>query len=163
MKQFQAIAAMAENRVIGQRGAMPWHLPEDFRWFKQTTTGHVIVMGRKTFESIGRPLPNRTTLVLSRSGFTHPGVQTVADLGQIDPAADPREFFICGGADVYRQALPLCSDLYLTHVKRTVDGDAWFPPFEHLFEVEALVLDRPEFRVVHYRRRDAAPDGPLIG
>ncbi len=72
----KAIAAMAENRVIGNGNKIPWHLPEDFKWFKQMTTGNVIVMGRKTFESIGRPLPNRETIVLSRSNFAHPGVRT---------------------------------------------------------------------------------------
>jgi len=159
MKHFKAIAAMAENRVIGQGNRIPWHLPEDFRWFKQTTTGQVIVMGRKTFESIGRPLPDRTTLVLSRSCFSHPGVRTVSDLGQIDVAGDPREFFICGGAEIYRQALPLCSDLYLTRVKRVVEGDTFFPPFEHLFEHVEDVLDRPEFSVLHYRNPSLVESG----
>jgi dihydrofolate reductase len=153
MKHFKAIAAMAENRVIGQGNRIPWHLPEDFRWFKQTTTGHVIVMGRKTFESIGRPLPNRTTVVLTRSDFAYPGVQTVTDLGQIDRAGDPREFFICGGAQVYVLALPLCSDLYLTRVRRRADGDTFFPPFEHLFEFVEILLDQPEFNIAHFRNR----------
>src|SRR5256884_2246730 len=116
MNHFKAIAAMSENRVIGRGNQIPWHLPEDFEWFKKTTTGNVIVMGRKTFESIGRPLPNRTTIVLSRSGFSYPGVRTVKSLDEITPSAEPGEVFICGGADVYRQALPLCSELYLTLV-----------------------------------------------
>src|SRR5438876_5577644 len=84
LKHFKAIAAMSENRVIGQGSKIPWHLPEDFKWFKQMTTGQVVVMGRKTFESIGRPLPNRETVILSRSSFQHPGVRTVATLGEID-------------------------------------------------------------------------------
>lgn len=152
MKHFKAIAAMSENRVIGRGNQMPWHLPEDFRWFKRMTTGHIIVMGRKTFESIGKPLPNRETIVLSRAGFSHPGVRTVADLNEINLAGESREVFICGGAQVYAQALPLCSDLYLTLVKRRVDGDAFFPPFEDRFEWVEDVLDRPEFRIVHYRQ-----------
>ena len=73
---------MSLNRVIGAGNRIPWHLPEDFKWFKQMTTGQVIVMGRKTFESIGKPLPNRTTLILSRSSFHYPGVQTISDLSQ---------------------------------------------------------------------------------
>ncbi|HAV62180.1 MAG TPA: dihydrofolate reductase, partial [Verrucomicrobiales bacterium] len=73
MTAFTAIAAMSENRVIGHGNRIPWHLPEDFRFFKSTTMGHVLVMGRKTFESIGRPLPGRETIVLSRTGFSHPG------------------------------------------------------------------------------------------
>lgn len=152
-KQFKAIAAMSENRVIGNGPAIPWHLPEDFKFFKATTTGHVIVMGRTTFESIGRPLPNRETIVVSRSGFAFPGVRTVTSLDEIDVEADAREVFICGGAQIYELALPRCSDLFLTHVKREVEGDVLFPPFEHLFESVSELRDTPEFRIVHYRRR----------
>lgn len=144
---------MAENRVIGAGNRIPWHLPEDFKWFKRMTTGHVIVMGRKTFESIGKPLPNRTTLVLSRSAAPIEGVRVIGSLSELDHLGDAQEIFICGGAQVYAEALPLCSDLYLTHVKRTVEGDTFFPPFEHLFEPVNLVTDNPEFRIVHYRRR----------
>src|ERR1700677_3084514 len=100
MKHFKDIAAMSENRVIGNGNTIPWHLPEDFKWFKKMTTGQVVVMGRKTFESIGRPLPNRTTLILSRASFSHPGARTIADLSQVDwsePDLAGREVFICGG------------------------------------------------------------------
>jgi len=126
---------MSLNRVIGAGNKIPWHLPEDFKWFKQKTTGHVIVMGRKTFESIGRPLPNRETIVLARSQFSHPGVNV----------------FICGGAQVYAQALPLCSDLFLTLVKREVEGDAFFPPFEDRFRLIEEINDCPQFKILHYR------------
>src|SRR5712672_2341277 len=151
-KPFKAIAAMSLNRVIGRGDKIPWHLPEDFKWFKKMTTGQVIVMGRKTFESIGKPLPNRETIVLSRTEFRYPGVQTISDLNQIDPASDPRAFFICGGAQVYERALPLCSDLYLTLVKRVVEGDAFFPMFEHQFVAADQILDCPDFQIRHYRR-----------
>ena len=153
MKRFKAIAAMSLNRVIGAGGKIPWHLPEDFKWFKQMTTGHVIVMGRKTFESIGHPLPNRETMVLSRSQFSHPGVHTVRGLEELSVLAGDRQVFICGGAQVYQQALPLCSDLYLTLVKRHVDGDAFFPPFEGQFELVEEILDQPDFNILHYRNR----------
>jgi dihydrofolate reductase len=147
---------MSLNRVIGAGNRIPWHLPEDFKWFKQMTTGHVIVMGRRTFESIGKPLPNRLTIVLTRSASTIPGVRTVSALSQIDPT-DPalagREIFICGGAQLYQQALPLCSDLYLTLVQRVVEGDTVFPPFEDQFELAEEVLDSPGFKILHYRRR----------
>lgn len=151
-KDFTAIAALAENRVIGNGDRIPWHLPEDFKFFKTTTMGHVLVMGRKTFESIGRPLPGRETIVLSRSGFAHPGVRTVARIDELGSPVDGRRVFICGGAEIYRQTLPLCSDLYLTHVKQTVAGDAWFPQFEDLFEPVETLQDNPDFRIVHYRR-----------
>lgn len=153
MKHFKAIAAMSLNRVIGAGNKIPWHLPDDFKWFKQLTTGNVIVMGRKTFESIGKPLPNRETIILSRSQFSVPGVRTVSDLSQIDLAHEAREVFICGGGQVYAQALPLCSDLYLTLVKREVDGDAFFPAFEERFELAEEMRDTPEFKILHYRQR----------
>lgn len=142
---------MSLNRVIGQGNRIPWHLPEDFKWFKRMTTGNVVVMGRKTFESIGKPLPNRTTLVLSRSGFSYPGVQTIRDLVELNPEKESRDIFICGGAQIYARALPLCSDLYLTLVKRTVEGDAFFPPFEDQFRIVEQVMDTPEFSITHYR------------
>src|SRR5437899_11373896 len=116
---------MSENRVIGAGGKIPWHLPEDFQWFKRMTTGQVIVMGRKTFESIGRPLPNRTTIVLSRAPTDIAGVKVISSLAALETSAatfEGKEIFICGGAEICRQALPFCSDLYLTVVKREVEG-----------------------------------------
>jgi dihydrofolate reductase len=156
VKPFKAIAAMSLNRVIGAGNRIPWHLPEDFKWFKKMTTGQVIVMGRKTFESIGKPLPNRTTIVLTRSQRPIADVRTISDLSQLDPrdaALAGREIFICGGAQLYQQALPLCSDLYLTLVQRVVEGETLFPPFEDQFELVEEVLDRPDFKILHYRAR----------
>lgn len=144
---------MSLNRVIGSGNKIPWHLPEDFKWFKKMTTGHVIVMGRKTFESIGRPLPNRTTIVLSRSALQIPGIETAPDLCQLDwqsHAQAGRQIFICGGEQIYRQALPMCSDLYLTLVKQTFEGDAFFPPFESMFRLQKELLDTAEFKILHY-------------
>jgi dihydrofolate reductase len=153
---IKANAAMSLNRVIGAGNRIPWHLPEDFRWFKKMTTGQVIVMGRKTFQSIGKPLPNRTTIVLTHSPGSIPGVRTISDLSQLDPsdaALAGREIFICGGAQLYQQALPLCSDLYLTLVQRVVEGDTLLPPFEDQFELAEEVLHHPEFKILHYRAR----------
>jgi dihydrofolate reductase len=205
MKPFTAIAAMSLNRVIGNGNQIPWHLPEDFKWFKATTTGQVIVMGRKTFESIGKPLPNRETIVLSRSAFAHPGVRTMRDLSELlawakspspglsasisvnregtlniehstsnvqgrtpghsvdvgssmlnvecSRGLGQRQVFICGGAQIYEQALPLCSELFLTLVKREVAGDAFFPKFEDQFELAEEIRDTPEFKILRYCRR----------
>ena len=153
VKPFKAIAAMSLNRVIGAGNKIPWHLPEDFNWFKQLTTGNVIVMGRKTFESIGRPLPNRETIVLSRSPVSHPGVRTVCDLEELQSLAGERQVFVCGGAQIYAQVLPRCSDLYLTLVKREVEGDTFFPPFEDRFELIEELRDTPEFRILRYHNR----------
>jgi dihydrofolate reductase len=153
LKAFKAIAAMSLNRAIGRGNQIPWHLPEDFKWFKRMTTGNVVVMGRKTFESIGRPLPNRETIVVSRSGFSYPGVRTAASLDEIDVANETREIFICGGAQIYAQTLSKCSDLYLTIVQREVEGDAFFPLFENEFELRETVMDTSEFRILHYVRK----------
>jgi dihydrofolate reductase len=154
MKPFKAIAAMSLNRVIGSGNKIPWYLPEDFKWFKKMTTGQVIVMGRKTYESIGNPLPNRTTIVLSRSPMKINGVRVIVDLkglNSLEPELAGREIFICGGAQVYQQALPICSDLYLTLVKRNVEGDTYFPAFEDRFTLKEELLDQPEFQILHYQ------------
>ena len=155
-QRFHAIAAMAENRVIGAGNQIPWHLPDDFKWFKQKTMGHDLVMGRRTFESIGRPLPGRRTFVLSRGSFSHPGVTVVPSLDAL-PEGEGKIRFICGGEEIYRLAMPWCSDLYLTRVKREVDGDRFFPPFEESFEWVADMMDHPEFLIQHYRRMEALP------
>ena len=152
---FKAIAAMSENRVIGANGKIPWHLPEDFKWFKQVTMGHVLVMGRRTFESIGRPLPGRETFILTRSGFTAPGARSVPDVAALEAALedDPRDVFVAGGAEIFRLLLGQCSDLFLTRVKRIVPGDAFFPPFETEFIQVATVIENDEFVVEHYQQR----------
>jgi dihydrofolate reductase len=155
-RHLKAIAAMSLNRAIGLGNGIPWHLPEDFKWFKKMTTGQVIVMGRKTFESIGKALPNRITVVLSRSGTQIPGVRMIPSLEALD-ASNPewtgKNIFICGGAQVYSQALPLCSELYLTVVQREVPGDTFFPPFEHLFELGRIIHENAEFKIIKYVRK----------
>jgi dihydrofolate reductase len=154
VKVFTAIAAMSLNRVIGNGNKIPWHLPEDFKWFKQITMGQVLVMGRKTFESIGKPLPGRETIVLTRGKWSHLGVKTAPSLDQLPLApGDGRIVFIAGGAEIYRQALPLCGELLLTQVKRAVEGDVFFPPFEEQFELVETVRETPEFDILRYRRR----------
>jgi dihydrofolate reductase len=158
LKEFKAIAAMSKNRVIGREGKIPWHLPEDFKWFKKMTMGHVLVMGRKTYESIGQALPGRETVVLTRGGGSFPGARTASSLEDVDVSThDGREIFICGGAEVYAQALPRCSDIYLTIVKKTIEGDAFFPPFEDQFELAEQIADTPEFKILHYQRKEARP------
>jgi len=150
MMALKAIAAMSLNRVIGSGGRIPWHIPDDFKWFKQITMGHMLVMGRKTFESIGRPLPGRETVVLSRSEFSHPGVRTIRDLQEVGFPNESRTLFICGGAQIYEQYLPLCSELYLTLVKRMVEGDTFFPQFEDRFSPAETIRETPEFSIFRY-------------
>ena len=154
MSAFKAIAAMSENRVIGRGREIPWHIPEDFKWFKETTMGHVLVMGRRTFESIGKALPGRETMVLTRGEFSHPDVTVIRSLDEVAPRLEGRDGFIAGGAQIYEQALPRCSELFLTLVKREVEGDVFFPEFENYFKEVAVLRDEAEFRIVHYRNHE---------
>lgn len=145
---------MAENRVIGKANQIPWHLPEDFRWFKSTTMGGTLVMGRKTFQSIGRPLPGRTTVVLTRNSDQVVGVLVAGSLQELAAMDLPQPIFICGGQQVYAAALPGCTELLLTRVKREIeDGDAFLPPFEHLFERAEVIRDSSEFTIERWVRR----------
>ena len=153
MSTFQAIAAMSLNRVIGNGLEIPWHIPEDFKWFKETTMGQVLVMGRRTFDSIGKALPGRETMVLTRGDFSHPDVTIIQSLDEVTPLLKGRTAFIAGGAQVYEQALPLCSDLFLTIVQREVKGDVFFPAFEDNFKEVAVVRAEKEFCIVHYKNR----------
>ncbi len=147
-----AIAAMSRNRVIGADGKIPWHLSEDLKFFKRTTLGHVIVMGRKTYDSLGKPLPGRENWVLSRSAEL-PEVKVFRDVAEIAPPHDGRELFVIGGAQLYEALLPKCAELYLTLVDREVEGDAFFPPFEDLFEEKEVLFEAPEMQVKRYVRR----------
>ncbi len=128
------IAAVARNRVIGAGNALPWRLPEDLKRFKSLTLGHPIIMGRKTWESLGRPLPGRTNIVVSRSAdFAAPGGAVVGSLeASVAMAASTGadEAFVIGGAEIYRQALPLAHRLQLTEIDRDFAGDAHFPAFD---------------------------------
>ena len=152
---MKAIAALSANGVIGRDGGMPWHLPEDFRWFKRATMGGALLMGRKTFESIGRPLPGRLNLVVSRRGpIDAPGVVTLPDLEKFRPEDyAPREIWVAGGAEIFRQMLPRCEELYLSHLSREANGDTFFPEYEADFEYAETVLTFPEFEVKRYRRK----------
>lgn len=151
---FQAIAAMSLNRVIGNKNNIPWHLPEDFKWFKKTTMGHVLVMGRKTFNSIGRPLPGRDTVVLTRNPESIIGIPTFSSIEAFEQADEfqKRKIFICGGAEIYRQTLEKCSDLFLTLVKQKIDGDTFFPDYESLFDTGTILHETEEFDIIHYRQ-----------
>ena len=150
MPIFHAIAAMSENHVIGNAGKIPWHLPEDFRWFKQKTMGSTLVMGRKTFESIGKPLPGRKTIVLSRAGTSYPGVETVKGFDELLQREIPGIVYVAGGAEIYREALPHCQELFLTIVKRTCDGDTYFPAFEHLFSRHQKLQENNDLLILRY-------------
>lgn len=162
------IFAMAENGIIGRGGALPWHLPADLRRFKALTTGHTTVMGRKTFESIGKPLPNRRNVVLTRNRcFFRDGVVVVHELADALRDADgEEEIFIVGGAEVYRQSLPRADRVYQTLVHAEVEGDTSFAEFDHAdWELREDELHEPDdeheypfsFRVYVRRKRGPVP------
>lgn len=128
------IAALANNRVIGKNGGMPWHIPEDLRYFKRVTLGKPIIMGRKTFDSIGRPLPGRDNIVVSRNPkLSVEGARVTHSLQEaLDFATDlpSEEVFVIGGAQLYAAVLPDADKLYLTYVDTDVEGDTFFPAFD---------------------------------
>lgn len=130
--RISIIAAMARNHVIGIENRLPWRLPEDLRHFKALTTGHHILMGRKTYESLGKPLPGRTSVVISRSeGLQLPGCIVVNSIEEAVGACDgDDEIFFIGGAELYRQALNYADRIYLTEIRADFEGDAWFPEFD---------------------------------
>ncbi|MBM3856612.1 MAG: dihydrofolate reductase [Verrucomicrobia bacterium] len=148
---MKAIMAMARNRVIGVKGGMPWHLPEEFRFFKKTTMGHAILMGRKTYESLGKPLPGRRNIVLSRTMEPQEGVEIVKDLEALKKLNIPsKEIFVIGGADVFRLFLPECDELFITQVHRDVEGDTFLPSFEAGFDEGEVLLSNDDFTVRRY-------------
>lgn len=132
MTMVSMIVAAAEDNAIGNRNEMLWHLPDDFKFFKETTLGHPVVMGRKTFQSLGRPLPKRPNIVISRQeGFVAEGAQVVSSLNdalQLAKTLTETEVMVIGGGEIYKQALPLADKVYLTRVHaRFPDAEAHFP------------------------------------
>ena len=133
-----AIAAMSRNRVIGVDGRIPWHISEDLKFFKRTTLGHIIVMGRKTYDSLGKPLPGRENWVVSREANIE-GVTVLRSFDAIEEPADGRHLYIIGGAQLYAALLPRCSELLLTRIDREVEGDTFFPEFENDFDAGEIL------------------------
>jgi len=136
--KLSLICAMDENMVIGRNNALPWHLPEDLKYFKRTTMGKCIIMGRRTFESIGRPLPGRTNIIVTRSrDYEVENARVVDSLSDAIELAENVSFiegvdeaFVIGGAELYRHALPYVDRLHLTMVHAEIDGDTYFPDFD---------------------------------
>jgi dihydrofolate reductase len=154
MTRVTLLAALGRNRVIGRDGAMPWHLPEDLRHFKHTTMGHPMVMGRKTFESIGRPLPGRRTIVITRQeDWHHPDVEAAHSLPEALSLAGPGdEVFVVGGGEVYREAMPFAQRLVLSEVRDSPEGDTFFPEWSRDEWREAAREPHEEFDIVTYER-----------
>ncbi len=160
-RSISIIAAVGGNRVIGRGGRLPWHLPNDLKHFKQVTLGHTVIMGRKTFEAIGKPLARRSNVVVTRSReWNHLGCRTAASLEAALETLGPAEApFVIGGAEIYALALPIAGRLCLTEIERDFDGDTFFPEFNraqwHEVSRESQVLEGGDgfrYAFVEYRR-----------
>lgn len=149
-RPWKAIAAMSENRVIGANGRLPWDLPEEIKWVRHCTKGQAIAMGRKTFEAIGRPLPGRDNIVISRSTPEIPGCIVLPSLDALESYDYDREIWIFGGSQIYAQAFDRIEELYLTIVTGNFEGDTFFPPFEDQFELVEVIREEPEFKILKY-------------
>lgn len=150
---WKLIAAVAENGVIGKGLNIPWHFSEDFKHFKKTTMGGIVVMGRRTWESFrGRPLPGRENVVISSSLSTLDGIKVFKTLDEFKRAYrdDKRQVWIIGGASLYESALKDCDELVITRVKLNPDGDVFFPKFEDMFEKSELIFESSDFDIVKY-------------
>jgi len=148
------IAAVGHRRAIGRDGKLPWHIPEDLKRFKRLTTGHAVLMGRGTWESLGRPLPGRRNVVLSSSPVA--GIESYASIDEsLRALASAEKVFVIGGGTLYAQLIDRADELYLTLVDRDVEADTFFPPFEHLLGTvfrEAAREHHTEFDFVDYVR-----------
>lgn len=149
---------MASNRVIGREGKLPWHLPEDLKFFKNTTLGHPVLMGRKTFESIiaqlGKPLPGRMNIVLSKTMPPREDVHVIRDLqdlAKVSGVTSP--VFLIGGAQLYETLLPQCAELLLTLIEQSHEGDVFFPAFEDQFDPKEVLGGGDGFAFRRYVRK----------
>ena len=156
---LHAIAAMSENRVIAHHGKIPWRLPEDFRWFKHKTMGGILIMGRKTCESLPGPLPGRKNCVLSRQHQVREGFSFYSNADNLlTELGFESVAWVIGGGEIYAQLLPRCTFLYLTRVKREVEGDVFFPPFEDSFTLDQVIHENADFRVESWRNSSKLTD-----
>ena len=153
---WKLIAAVAQNGVIGRGHEIPWHFSEDFKHFKRTTMGGVIVMGRRTWESFkGRPLPGRENVVISSTLEPAEGIKVFKNLSDFKTAyeGDPRQVWIIGGAALYESALKDCEELVISRIKLSPQGDVFFPKFENLFEQTDKIYASSDFDIVKYVRK----------
>ena len=153
--RLKAVVAMASNRVIGKDGDLPWRLSEDLKWFKKMTLGFPIVMGRKTMESLGRPLPKRRNIVISRNlGSVAEGFELVRSCEEaVGLLAGEEQASIIGGAQIYGEMIPLCDEVLLSYVYHPYEGDTILPEFEEAFEMVEVIYRDEDFELRRYVRR----------
>jgi dihydrofolate reductase len=151
---LKAVVAMASNRVIGRDGHLPWHLPEDLKLFKMLTLGHPILMGRKTFESIGKPLPKRRNIVASRTWKPAEDidVELIQSFDALDSLGLEGDVFVIGGAQIYAALMPRCEEILLSYVYEAHEGDTYFPAFEDEFKLAEVVEKFDAFELRRYVR-----------
>jgi dihydrofolate reductase len=148
---MRAIAAMAENGVIGAENAIPWQLPREMAFFRKMTEGASVLMGRRTFESIGHPLPNRRNIVITGDpSWRHGGVTVIDNFDRLLHIGIESTLWVCGGAMVYGALLPACRELYLSVVAIECRGDVKFPEIGDLFVKDKTIFTCPDFRIEHY-------------
>lgn len=154
---LKAIAAVSQNGVIGKNGDLPWRLPNDLKWFKKITMGHILLMGRKTWESLPGPLPGRENWVLSRSLEGVDGVRIFRSLDEVNRELEDRTLFIMGGGELYALTLKDCHELYLTEVNQVIkDGDAFFPEYSNLFSPDETLHECEDFKLRRWVRHQCS-------
>lgn len=152
--KISVIVAYGQNRVIGNNGKIPWDLPGEQHRFRELTMGNVVVMGRRTYEEIGRPLPGRTLFVVSNTArFEGEGLYTVGSLKEALERAEGRPVFIAGGTRLYEEALPLATCLYVTEVFLSPPGDTYFPPFDETLYQRVVEKETEQYRYVTYTKK----------
>jgi dihydrofolate reductase len=160
---FQAIAAVASNGTIGLNNKIPWHIAEELSFFRRMTLGKTVLFGRKTFESIGKALPDRKNIVLSRSAMKIQGVTVAGSVEELLPIED--DIWVCGGGNVYQLLLPACRELYISTIKKNYPGDTTFPEYESTFVAKKILLDSEKFYVTLFVNKNYHADteeGPIL-
>ena len=152
--EIHAVVAMTPSQIIGKGNDLPWHLPEDLKQFKRLTTGNAILMGRKTWDSIGRPLPNRRSIVLTRQPLEIEGADVIHQATDLLNLNIDTKVYLIGGAQIYKLMLPYCQGIYLTQLKQEYDGDVRFPEFKDRFSPGEIEFENEDFQVRYWRNRD---------
>jgi dihydrofolate reductase len=154
---IRAIAAVADNGIIGNNNSIPWNIPEEMAFFRRMTQNASVLMGRKTFESIGHPLPNRRNIVMTRdTTWRRDSVITIQKLDQLLELGIEGPLWVCGGAMIYKMLFPACRELYLSTVFGKFEGDTKMPPFGDIFVINKTILTCTTFKVDHYVARQHA-------
>jgi len=149
---YHAVVAMTYGRVIGRKGSLPWNIPDEMAFFKRLTMGHTVIMGRETYESIGKPLEGRRNIVLSTSLEPVSGIEVAGSIVHLTQLKPTGEVFVIGGARTYREMLPYCDSVIVSLIKREYWGDKYMPRFEDSFTKAEQQIIHPEFDIWEYRR-----------